>query len=209
MKTIAVVCQKGGAGKTTIATALAVAGRKKRQQVTLFDLDPQASASFWAELRDDESPKVIDCQPVLLPRRLDQERKAGCDLAVIDTPPVAKDTALEAGTLADFVLIPCRPDVLDFQSVAQTIQQMQQFSRPYAVLLNQVPPNGGPEVREVIEALEAMDAPLCPVQVCQRKAHARAQKDGLTAQELDPDSKASDEIQRLYAYTIKRLRSLS
>ena len=96
--------------------------------------------------------------------------------------------------------------MLDLQSVAQTVQLMQQFSRPYAVVLNQVPPNGGPEVREVIEALEAMSAPLCPVQVCQRKAHARAQKDGLTAQELDPDSKASSEIKKLYDYIQKVIR---
>jgi len=200
MKTLAVVCQKGGAGKTTLSTALAVAAQRKGQQVALFDLDPQASATFWFELREDDSPAVIDCKPVLLPRRLEQVREAGCDLAIIDTPPIAKDTALDAGNLADFVLIPCRPDALDFQSVAQTVQLMQQFEMPFAVVLNQVPPNGGPEVREVIEALEAMSAPLCPVQVCQRKAHARAQKSGLTAQEAEPDSKASDEVQRLYAY---------
>ena len=184
----------------------AVTAHKKRQQVAVFDLDPQASATFWFELRDSDSPAVIDCKPVLLPKRLDQVRDAGCDLAIIDTPLIAKDTALDAGNLADFVLIPCRPDVLDLQSVAQTVQLMQQFSRPYAVVLNQVPPNGGPEVREVIEALEAMSAPLCPVQVCQRKAHARAQKDGLTAQELDPDSKASSEIKKLYDYIQKVIR---
>ena len=203
MKTLAVACQKGGAGKTTLSTALAVAAQKKRQQVAVFDLDPQASATFWFELREDDRPAVIDCKPVLLPKRLEQVQESGCTLAIIDTPPIAKDTALDAGNLADFVLIPCRPDVLDFQSVAQTVQLMQQFSRPFAVVLNQVPPNGGPEVREVIEALEAMNAPLCPVQVCQRKAHARAQKTGLAAQELEPNSKASAEIQSLYAY-VKR-----
>jgi chromosome partitioning protein len=45
MKTITIISQKGGAGKTTIAVHLAVAAERRGMKTALFDLDPQASAS--------------------------------------------------------------------------------------------------------------------------------------------------------------------
>jgi len=48
MKKIAILGQKGGSGKTTIATALAVRAGKDGKSVALFDLDPQGSATLWA-----------------------------------------------------------------------------------------------------------------------------------------------------------------
>ena len=53
MKILAIISQKGGVGKTTLATALAV----------VFDLDPQASAVFWKDTRQDEAPAVIAIPP--------------------------------------------------------------------------------------------------------------------------------------------------
>ena len=51
MKVLSIVSQKGGVGKTTIATALAVEAARRGQKVVLFDLDPQASATFWKDTR--------------------------------------------------------------------------------------------------------------------------------------------------------------
>jgi chromosome partitioning protein len=47
VKTLALIAQKGGAGKTTIAVNLAVAAAEV--QVALFDLDPQESAVIWSD----------------------------------------------------------------------------------------------------------------------------------------------------------------
>jgi len=51
MKTIAIISQKGGAGKTTVATHLAVAAEQHGLNTALFALDPQASATAWADRR--------------------------------------------------------------------------------------------------------------------------------------------------------------
>ena len=51
MKTVALISQKGGAGKTTLAAGLAVAGERAGLTTVLLDLDPQASAAKWGALR--------------------------------------------------------------------------------------------------------------------------------------------------------------
>ena len=56
MKTLAIISQKGGVGKTTIATALAVAAEAEGKSVAVFDLDPQASASLWKDTRGAATP---------------------------------------------------------------------------------------------------------------------------------------------------------
>ena len=52
MKTVAILSQKGGTGKTTIATNLCVAAEREGHTTALIDLDPQASATRWGDYRD-------------------------------------------------------------------------------------------------------------------------------------------------------------
>src|SRR5580692_12835643 len=84
MKTIALIAQKGGVGKTTLAINLAVASGLRS---AIFDLDPQESAAIWADRRKSELPHV----EFLTERRLAEGLKAAergvFELAIIDTPP--------------------------------------------------------------------------------------------------------------------------
>lgn len=59
MKTLAIISQKGGVGKTTLATALAVAAEREGKIAAVFDLDPQASAAFWKDTRTADTPAVV------------------------------------------------------------------------------------------------------------------------------------------------------
>ena len=52
MFTVALISRKGGAGKTTLACGIAVAGERARLTTVLVDLDPQGSASAWVSLRE-------------------------------------------------------------------------------------------------------------------------------------------------------------
>jgi chromosome partitioning protein len=63
MATVAVISQKGGAGKTTLALNLAVAAHAAGRVSLVFDTDPQATASQWAAWRQDRPPEVIDSPP--------------------------------------------------------------------------------------------------------------------------------------------------
>jgi Mrp family chromosome partitioning ATPase len=79
-----------------------------------------------------------------LPLHVSRGRDSGkVDLIIIDTPANSKDIAMLAAEQADFVVIPVAPRGLDVHSVLQTVKQVQQAGTPFAVILTQVPHQGG------------------------------------------------------------------
>ena len=120
MKAIAVVSQKGGAGKTTLALHIAVAAELAGLSAAILDMDPQGTAERWGEWRKEEPPAVVAAKTTTLARRLEQARAAEGDLVVIDTPPLAQAEAREAARAADLILIPCRPSAFDLDAIRIT-----------------------------------------------------------------------------------------
>lgn len=208
MHILSIITQKGGAGKTTIATALAVAAQKDGKDVAILDLDDQATACFWADVREDNPIPVKDIKAVRLPHVLDALKQAGCDLVILDCPAIHRDIAMDAASPSDFVLIPTRADVFDFRSMCQTVDLMKVIHKPCVVVLNFVPPIGQ-EVADAREGVKSLGVKLCPVELHQRKAYARAQQKGMTAQEAEPTSLAAREIQELYTYILIHLNQES
>src|SRR3712207_3533071 len=84
MKVLSLVSQKGGVGKTTLATALAVAAQQDGKRPVVIDLDPQASASFWRDTRQDDSLAVSAIPASRLGPVLKAAGEAGAELAIID-----------------------------------------------------------------------------------------------------------------------------
>ena len=199
MKTVALVSQKGGVGKTTLATALAVEAMNRGSSTLLLDLDPQASASFWMDNREDKQLAVTATPASRLKHVLSAARDAGAQHVFVDTPPFAKDIAFEAANVADMVLIPTKPAVLDIIAMAKTVELIRSLGKTAAVVLTFCP-FAGREIGEAEAAIKDLGVPLAPIRIGSRIAYSRAQQHGLTAQELEPDGKAAHEIQRLYEY---------
>lgn len=204
MKVLALVSQKGGVGKTTLATALAVAAEADGKSTAVFDLDPQASASFWHDTREAASPAVAPVPAARLKHLLDAARESGGELAIIDAPPFAKDIAYEAAQHADLVLIPTRPAVLDVMAMTKTLELVRHYQRQAAVVLTFCPPSSR-EVSDAERTIAELGATLCPVRVGNRIAFSRAQQSGLVAQEFEPGGKAAEEVLRLYEYACMHL----
>ncbi len=117
LRRLAVLSRKGGAGKTTLAVNLAVAAQARGLPSAVLDVDPQASASAWAEVRGATSPVVRHCPARHVERVLGEAAEDGIALALIDTAPHAEGAALTAARAADLVVIPCRPALFDLCAV--------------------------------------------------------------------------------------------
>ncbi len=140
MRTIAILSQKGGTGKTTISLHLAVAAQQAGQAAVVIDLDPQASAAGWKDSRTSEVPVIVSAPPSRLPQALRAAESGGADIAIIDTAPHSGDVALAAAEAADLVLIPCRPGILDLRAIGSTARAVKLAGKPAYVVLNTIPP---------------------------------------------------------------------
>lgn len=204
MKTVAIISQKGGSGKTTLAVHLAVCAETQGQPTLILDLDPQASAAAWLRRRGDDTPEVVTSSPAQLAGLLKKAEDGGAGLVIIDTAPHSDRTAALAAQLADLVLIPCRPSAFDVDAIASTltITKLAKAHAKAAVVLNAIPTRGG-YAEEVQAGLsEAVD--VSPVYLYQRAAYFNAVNDGRSVEEYEPKGKAADEIRALYRWVIER-----
>jgi chromosome partitioning protein len=197
MFTIALVCQKGGAGKTTLAVHIAIEAQRRGFRTLVLDLDAQASASKVLDRRGDEPPDVATEHPARIEVTLEKAREQGYDMVVLDTAPHADQGALRAARCADLVLVPVRPSIVDIDAVQTTIDICNLAKRVPLFVLNAVPSQG----REAIEAREVISGrggKVAATSLGERKAFRAAFNDGQSAQELDPKGKAATEIMALY-----------
>jgi chromosome partitioning protein len=201
LQTIALISSKGGAGKTTLALALAVQAERAGLPVVLLDLDPQGSAASWADARGaDNPPDVVPAQAPRLPGLLTAAARQGAKLAVVDTPPNADSAALIAAKAADLVLIPCRPSALDLAAIAASVRLAQEIAgKPVYVVLNAVVPRTM-VADEAIRALTDAGLTIAPVRIHQRMDHVTPLGAGQVAAEWAPRSKAAAEIAALWKW---------
>ena len=203
MLTIALLSSKGGAGKTTLSVALAVAHELAGGDAVVIDLDPQGSAGVWSDLRGDEPPVVVAAHPPRLARALEVARSAGASLALIDCSPREAGGAVEAARRSDLVLVPCRPSAVDLAAIRASLDVSRLAKTPAAVVLNAVPPRGD-LTTQAAEAIQGFEAVVVPATLGARVAHVRAFTTGRTAQETEPRSLAAKEVKELYRWLLRK-----
>lgn len=202
MKTIAVISQKGGSGKTTLSLNLAIAASNAGEQVILIDLDPQQSASRWARLRKDDAPVIMSGHAPNLPSLIDKARSAGATLVIIDTAPKSESASLVAAKLADHILIPCKPSNLDLDAVADTVNIAKLAAKPASFVLNDCKPSS--TLTDMAQdALGDYGLPIAPARIGSRVAFIKSLTVGQGVVEFEPSSPSAKEIKKLYATTLR------
>ncbi len=197
MKTVAIISQKGGAGKTTIALNLAVAAAQFGYQSLVIDIDPQSSAKGWDDLRTEELPVVISAQASRLNSLLETARQNGAKLTIIDTAPHSESAALAAARAVDLVLIPCRPSLLDLKAITTSIDLAALAKTPALAVLNTVPVRG--TLKQEAEAvLQGYGIEILPAYLGNRIAFVHSLTAGQSVLEYEPSGKAAEEIRALY-----------
>ena len=199
MKTIAILSRKGGTGKTTIATNLAIAAEKAGQTTALIDLDPQSSSAKWGDSRNGDIPAVISTHSERLPKILQLTEDNGATFTILDTAPHTEASALDAARAAEMVVIPCKPALVDLQAIGSTIDIIRLAKVPARIVFNSVPSRGD-LTAQAREAVSIYDVPCAPCELGHRIAYVHAYNAGLAAQEFEPSGKASQEVQALYDY---------
>jgi chromosome partitioning protein len=207
MTTIALVGNKGGAGKTTLCVNFA-AGIAQRGTVQVLDSDPQRSTLQWRAMREHDNIDVVDAVDDLAATF---DRHAGAtDHLVVDCPPsVDAPQTLTALRLADVVLIPVQPSPLDIWATVH-IEREVDSARPEnpglrpLLVINQLEPRT--RLSQMMrEALSELSVPVAEVAVRRRMVFRMSALEGRSVFEFGSrGAAAAAEIQQLIDEVMRR-----
>lgn len=200
MKVIAVLNQKGGSGKTTIATQLARGLQLQGHSVLLVDSDKQGSARDWRAVDEDNPVPVIGLDRPTLDK--DLRSVSDKDYVVIDGSPQATSLAISAIKAADFILIPVQPSPYDIWATSDLVDLVQQrielmngkLKAAFVVSRAIQNTNIG---REVVTALLDYDLPVLKSRIIQRVAYPNSAALGKTV--FETESASSNAVQEMTA----------
>ena len=200
MHVIAVLNQKGGAGKTTIATHLARAYQLEGADILLVDSDPQGSARDWAAVREDQPVPVVGLDRPTIDRDLKALGKK--QIVVIDGAPQTADLAVSAIKAATFVLIPVQPSPYDVWAANDLVDLVNARieitdGKLKAAFVVSRAIKGTRIGAEVDSALAAYGLPVLKSRITQRVSYPGSAALGSTVLDSDQDKEAAKEIRAL------------
>lgn len=199
---------KGGAGKSTTATNLAVIARLAGLRSAIIDTDPQASNSVWKSLRGRNDIPVVRCDPCALEATIAAARRAGIALVFVDMAPGLHHVP-EATQHADLVLIPARPTLFDLKVTSDLIPILKSAACRFAVILNAAPPvrelGEAPMARQARDALDVIGPRLWRRQITARVAIPNATVRGAGVVETEPKGQAAYEFGLLWKAVTKAI----
>jgi len=198
---VALLNQKGGVGKTTLALHLAGAWAAQGTRVLVVDADPQGSALDWSEQREREGLPRLFGVLGLARETLHRELPAitrDADHVVVDGPPRVTGIARSTLLAADVLLIPATPSPLDGWASGEMLRLFEEacIFRPELIarfVLNRCAARTI-IARETAEVLADQQPPMLASRIGQRIAFADAARTGRLVGELESSSAAAREI---------------
>ena len=189
MRTWVLASEKGGVGKTTIATNLGVHACQCGERTVIADLDAQGSAPSWHRLRGGDNPSVVSVAPENLQRVKDGSLALGVSLLIIDTPGHLAAATLAAIRSATLVISPVRPSLFEKKLDAAVC------------IVNGIVPgkSHAAAYSEAELAASGLGIKVAPPYLCQRVAYVKAIGLGKGVTEIEPKKDAAKEIRALWA----------
>ncbi len=205
---VAIVNQKGGVGKTTLATNIATKLHLNNTKVLLVDSDPQGSARDWYESGKSDL-RVIGMDR---PKSLEKDLKAiskGFDWVIIDGVPQIKEISVAAIKCADLLIIPVQPspyDILATIDLVEIIKERQEITdgKPKAYFCVNRKISNTSLGKEVFPALRKLGLPVMESSTTQRVAYSENVSQGKTVFDTG-NTQAIEEITNIVNEMIKIL----
>ncbi len=198
---LALLNQKGGVGKTTLAVHIAAALALKGRSVLLVDADPQGSALDWAATRQAEPLFSVVGLPKNNLHKEIPAHAAKYEDVIIDGPPRVNELARAAILASDMVLIPVQPSPYDVWAAKDIVDLLREAAVFKENQICRFVINRKIEKtaigRDVVDALKNYEIPVLSVSIAQRVAFAESAGQGSTVVENDPTGQAADEINEL------------
>ena len=134
MKTITIASTKGGSGKSTIISALAVRAAQETPKVAMMDLNfDQGSLTQWWHVRGKPQSPFLVQNVESIPRDVRVIAAMGNEWLFIDSPPTGMDLVEQAIVVADAVIVPVRPGFFDVIAVQTVTWMCRQHRKPFRV----------------------------------------------------------------------------
>lgn len=200
-KTVAVLNQKGGVGKTTLTSNLGEAFKRSGQSVLLVDNDPQGSLRDWNEASDGDVLPVVGLDRETLAKDI-EAIKAQYDLVLIDGAPQSGKLAAAAIKAADLVLIPVTPSPYDVWACADLVEALktrQEITegKPMARFIISRARKNTRLSGDLLEALRDYEIDTLKSGTIHREIYPQTASDGLTVFHVKNAAAAVLEIQQL------------
>jgi chromosome partitioning protein len=197
MKIVALLNQKGGVGKTTLATNIATKLYLNHEKVLLIDSDPQGSARDWHAAGSSEVP-VIGLDRPTLDKDI-QKVASNFDWVIIDGAPQLTDMAISAIKCSHLIIIPVQPSPYDIWASAdlvEVIKHRQQINdtQPKAYFCISRKISNTTLSKEVSEVLEGYKLPLMKSYTSQRIVYAKSAAEGKAVFDIQKANEAIEEI---------------
>ncbi len=206
-KVITIAQQKGGAGKTTVASHIAVALSLRGISVAVVDIDPQGSLGYWHRIREERFGEgftgltFASLSGWRVGSEISRLRKMQ-DYIIIDSPPHTETEARTAIRCADMIIIPVQPSPTDLWATQATLSLAKAEKIPVRVVLNRVPANS-----RLAQTIAAELPELAETTIGNRVLFASSLMEGRCATEVEPSSLAAQEIKSLVKEIIKLMET--
>jgi chromosome partitioning protein len=204
MPIIVVVNQKGGTGKTTVATNLATLFASQGREVLLVDADPQGSALEWQHDRPAHLPQVsvIGLPAPNLHREIPR-LQTKYPVVLIDGGGRVTATARATVAAADFLLVPTLASLPDARSTQRFFQEVVEEvatikGRVSGAILFTMVKTGTVFNVSGQGQIKDLGYPVLATTLSHRITYQEAFAQGMSVGEYDPRSKAAEELQALF-----------
>lgn len=208
MDVVVVFSVKGGPGKSTIATNLAVASALKDHSTLIIDTDQESESAYdWYCSRDNQTNPIVKQAKSVgeFKQIMKAAEECGFDKVYVDTSGKESTISGVALQYASFCIAPCAIGGFNMRSAAKTAEILRNVKVKAAFVINDAEKRTN-EVSETRSILSPLGLPVAPCEIRHLKAFRLAAQFNSTVLEDEPRGEAAKDIKTLYEWLNYKLQ---